>query len=344
MPLKIPPPSAGNPIWLNDNIWLDIEGGPQRTGEAQGTPPPQQGGTYGTLDNLIGVTVDRDEGGIDPNIVRVQVFVSDPIHGIGVSDHNLASAGGRAGLQATLPANTNFAMQQTVHRDWYPTNAEASVNGGHICIAVNVYDTGGDGSPLAEGAFNLSDQHMAQRNISIVAPLGLTKPMWIPFSFYVAQAELLPEAKEVRVHVDRLDEELVLTPVVREQLLANGLATLAGGKPTPEADAPGICLSEPRERIRLRGGGDLVLAGHEAPIHASKQPAPRVVLGDYQRPDGEARLQIAPRRGRPTPVTAWFEFLPDKEPGGVHEVDIVSETDDGQLAGGLRVVLVAVPQ
>ena len=142
MPLKIPPPSAGNPIWLNDNIWLDVQGGPQNTGEAEGTPPLQPGGLFGTRDNLIGVHVERDEGGVDPNVVRMQAFVSNPSVGVGVSNGNLVSGGGANGLQSSLPANTDFATQQTVHMDWYPTDAEVAVNGGHICIAANVYDTG----------------------------------------------------------------------------------------------------------------------------------------------------------------------------------------------------------
>jgi hypothetical protein len=344
MPLKIPPPSAGNPIWLNDNIWLDVQGGPQNTGEAEGTPPLQPGGLFGTRDNLIGVHVERDEGGVDPNVVRMQAFVSNPSVGVGVSNGNLVSGGGANGLQSSLPANTDFATQQTVHMDWYPTDAEVAVNGGHICIAANVYDTGGDGAPLTAGAFTLSDQHMAQRNIHlIIGPARLTEALLLPLSFYVPEAELLPaDAKEVLVRVDSVDKELVLTSVIREQLLATDLVTLVGGKPTPEADVPGVCLSEPRERIRLRGGGELVLADQEAPIHPSKHRPPKVVLGDYERPDGrEASLQVSPRRGRPTPVTARFEFVPDKDPGGVHEFDIVCEAGDGELAGGLRVVLVS---
>jgi hypothetical protein len=348
MALFIPPPSAGNPIWANDHIWLDIQriGGPQNTDEAEGTPPATPGGVTGTLNNLIGVTVDRHEDGTDPVPVRVQAFVSNPAVGVGVSNGNLASAGGAAGLQGILAAGTSFATPQTVHIDWYPTNVEVAINGGHLCIAVNVYDLGGDGAPLTAGAFNLNDEHMAQRNIHIVvAPAGLQQAIFLPFSFYLPEAELLPTGeKEALLRAEPVPQERVLTPVIQEQLLSSSTVTLVGGKPTPEADVPGPCLTEPRGRIRLRGGGELVLARGEFPIHPA-DPICQVALGGRERPAGRrAELQVVPQRGRPLPVTAQFEIRPDGKPGGVEEFDFVCELGDGQVAGGLRVVLLAVPQ
>jgi hypothetical protein len=348
MALFVPPPSNGNPIWANDHIWLDIDrpGGPQNTDEAEGTPPATPGGVTGTLNNRIGVTVDRHGDGIDPFLVRVQAFVSNPAVGVGVSNGNLASAGGAAGLQGILAAGTSFATPQTVHIDWYPTTLEVAINSGHLCIAVNVFDLGGDGAPLTAGAFNLNDEHMAQRNIHIVvAPAALREPVFLPFSFYLPEAELLPAfEKEALVRVDRVPPERVLTPVIQEQLLSSTTVTLVGGKPTPEADLPGLCLTEPRGRIRLRGGGELVLARGEFPIHPA-DPICQVTLGGEERPEGRrAELQVVPQRGRPLPVTAQFEIRPEGKPGGVEEFDFVCELGDGQVAGGLRVVLLAVPQ
>jgi hypothetical protein len=351
MALFIPPPSNGNPIWANDHIWLDIQrpGGAQNTDEAEGTPPATPGGISGTLNNLIGVTVDRHEDGTAPFPVRVQAFVSNPTAGVGAVNGNLLSAGGAAGLQAPLlPAGTSFATPQTVHMDWYPTNTEANINGGHLCIAVNVFDLGGnDGAPLTSGPVNLNDEHMAQRNIHIVvAPAQLREAIFLPFSFYLPEAELLPTFdKEALVRVDRVPPERVLTPVIQEQLLSSNTVTMVGGKPTPEADAPGICLTEPRGRIRLRGGGDLVLARGEFPIHPADPVCELAALGDQEPLEGRrGELQFVPQRGRPQPITAQFEIRPEGRPGGVEEFDFVCELDDGQLAGGLRVVLLAVPQ
>jgi hypothetical protein len=341
MTLFIPPPSNGNPIWVNDHIWLDIQraGGPQDTGEAEGSPPPQPGGVYGTLDNLIGVSVDRQDHGTDPNEVIVQAFVCNPSVGVGVSNGNLLSAGGQAGLQGFFPAGTSFPAPQAVHIDWYPTSAEAAINGGHVCIAANVYDTAGDGAPLTAGAFNLSDVHMAQRNIHIaLAPPGMRAPMM--FSFYVPEAELVPAGeKEFRLRVEPVAIDRVLTPVIREQLLATPAVTLAGEKPTPEGEAPGPSLGEPRERIRLRGGGELVLARGNVPIHPANDPAPEVVLVNQEQPEGsKGPLRIVPRPGRRLPVTAQLKISPEAKPGDVHEFDIILE-GGGANAGGIRVVV-----
>jgi hypothetical protein len=341
MTLFIPPPSNGNPIWVNDHIWLDIQrtGGPQDTGEAEGSPPPQPGGVYGTLDNLIGVSVGRQDLATDQNEVIVQAFVCNPSVGVGVSNGNLQSAGGQAGLQGYFPPPTSFSAPQTVHIDWYPTSTEVAINGGHICIAANVYDTGGDGAPLTAGGFDLSDVHMAQRNIHIVqAPLMIHAPM--RFSFYLPEAELMPAGeKEFRLRVEPVPTERVLTPVIREQLLATAAVTLSGGKPTPEANAPGICLREPRERILLRGGGELVLARGNVPIHPGNDSAPEVVLVNREQQTGSTEpLPIVLRPGRRLPVTAHLKISPQAKPGSVHEFDIILEGGGGQ-AGGIRVVV-----
>ena len=200
-------------------------------------------------------------------------------------------------------------------------------------------DGGGDGSPLTAGAFNLSDPHMAQRNIHIVqAPPGVRAP--VQFGFFVPEAELIPDGgKEIVLRVEPVPPERVLTPVIREQLLASNTVTLVGGEPTPGADVPGPCLTEPRERIRLRGGGELVLARGEVPIHPARYAVPEVVLGSQgQREGPKGALHVAPQHGRRLPVTAQFMITPEDEPGAVHEFDIIRE-GGGKAAGGLRVVL-----
>ena len=341
MTLFIPPPSAGNPIWANDHIWLDIQrpGGPQGTDEAEGTPPSTPGGPMGTLDNLINVVVDRTDHGVDANRVVVQAFVSNPSAGVGASTGNLASAGGQSGLQGPFPVPTSFATPQTIQIDWYPTDKDVLVNGGHICIAANVYDLGGDGTVLTSGPINLSDPHMAQRNISIVlAPAGLHAP--VPFSFYIPEAELMPAGeREIVLQVEPVPAERVLTSVIREQLLASTTVTLVGGKPTPEANAPSPCLSEPRERIRLRGGGELVLARGNVPIHPANDPPPEVALVNQEQPAGsKGPVRIIPRPGRRLPVTAQFTMSPEARPGGVREFDIILQ-GSGEITGGIRVVV-----
>jgi hypothetical protein len=180
---------------------------------------------------------------------------------------------------------------------------------------------------------------MAQRNIHIVkAPPGLRAP--ISFGFFVPEAELLPAGeKEILLRVDLVPAERVLTPVIREQLLASTTVTLTGGKPTPEANAPGPCLGEPRERIRLRGGGQLVLARGNVPIHPASDPAPQVVLVNQDQPKGsKGPIRVVPKPGRRLPVTVQFRISPEAKPGGVREFDIIQE-GDGKVVGGMRIVV-----
>jgi hypothetical protein len=349
MSLFIPPPSAGNPPWVNDHIWLDIQraGGPQNTGEAEGSPPSSQGSSEGTLDNLIGINVGRQGGGFDPALVTVQAWVCNPSAGVGASTKNLKSANGQSGLTAHFgPNSVDFSSVQTAHIDWFPTDTEVTVNGGHICIAANVYDSDSDGAALTSGPINLGDPHTAQRNISIIlAPPGFAEPAQQQFFFFLPEAELLPDdVEELLVRVDPVPEERALTPVIQEQLLATGFVDLVGGEPVPEAKLPAECLDEPRQRIRLRGGGELVLTGGDVRIHPTEEIIERVFLSSQKHEevtDRYAELRVVPRRGRAHPLSAHFVIEPQGKPGGVQEVDLVLRSDKDQLLGGIRVVLLS---
>jgi hypothetical protein len=327
----------GNPIWLSPSIWLTMVGSSTPTFTAVGGPSTN--GITGTVKNTINVQVDLMGGGTDPNLVRVDSYVCVPTTGVGPGGQTLVSAGGASGLFGTDAATPAQPFPQVVTMDWYPTNVEAGTNGGHLCIGANAYDSAGDGQPISYPAvLDLTDQHMAQRNISIVPAAQSHTPTWLSANFFIPQADVFPPGTVTTsvIKVEPVPIERVLSQVVREQLLMSSRVALTGGR---GAEAPAGNGHEPPQRTLLRGGGDLVLARTQAKIVPSQKPAPQVLL---QGPCGfsvEQDVELQPRK--PLPITAVFQVTPD-DPGEVFEFDVVHLLSSGQVLGGIRVVVVTV--
>jgi hypothetical protein len=244
--------------------------------------------------------------------------------------------------------------------DWYPTDTEASTNGGHICIGANVYDLGGDGSLLMPGgSLDLNDPHTAQRNIGIIAVAAAhggggdgAQPR-AGANFFLPPADGFPlgTLEETVLRLEPITPDKVLSPVVREQLLSVGAAALVGGDPAPETRqiAAGLAvgldellhkLVEPIERMLLRGGGELCPPDTEIPVFPSEQPVKEVILNDTPFLDGPQPATATPRKALPFSLDFVF---PSEPPGAVHEFDVIQETKDGRLLGGIRIVTLSTP-
>jgi hypothetical protein len=329
----------GDPIWLSPSIWLTV-GSPTKTFTAVGGPSTD--GLTGNIQNTINVQVDRMGGGTDPSPVRVDAYVCVPTSGVGPGGQTLVSAGGPAGKFGTIGPNLPFPQVATML--WYPTDTEAGLNNGHLCIGANAYDPTGDGQPVQyPSVLDLTDQHMAQRNISIVAAPKSPRKLWLSANFFLPQADvfLADASKAAVIRVEPVPVERTLSPLVREQLLTSSRVALVGGKTAPATEAPAGSLPEPPERVLLRGGGDMVLANTEFKLVPAQGPAPQILL---QGPCGfnpDQEVVLKPRS--PLPITALFEVTPDK-PGEVFEFDIVHLLSNGQVFGGLRVVVVTVAE
>jgi hypothetical protein len=329
----------GDPKWLSPSIWLTV-GSTTHTFTAVSSPPITPGGTTGTTKNTINVQVDRMGGGTDPSPVRVDAYVCIPTSGVGPGGSTLLSAGGTSGLPGSDDPSLPFPQVLTM--DWYPVNAEASSSQGHLCIGANAYDYAGDGHQIMyPSVIDLTDQHMAQRNISIVPTPPSHQPRWLSTNFVLPQADVFLQAADQTavIKIEHVPVEKTLSPLIREQLLMSSRVALVGGAAADGTAASTGALPEPRERTLLRGGGNLMLAGTDVEIVPAQGPPPTILL---QGPCGftqEQQTVLQPRN--PLPITATFQVTPDK-PGEVFEFDIVHLLSSGQIFSGLRVVVVTM--
>jgi hypothetical protein len=323
------PIPGGSAFWASPSIWINSPGNfTATTGQ----------------DNYVYVQVDRVGGGSDANPAYVQTWVCNPTTAPGPSGSTLPSAGGSSGLpQASIAPNTT--LPQTILNNWIPAKADATINGGHLCIVANVYDTNGDGADLTSGFVDVvNNQHHAQRNISVVAGMmGMMMKVLIWFPIL----EALPEGDRgpgvIRIH--KLPVERVLSPVIKETLLTSPLVQLerereaAAGEDEEEPLSP-FCVKEPVERRRLRHGGELFLAGSEHRIHASETELARagIVYGDRL----VQNIEVAPVAGA-SPVRTIVLDLSKDDLGGVHEFDITHTNQKGQVVGGMRAVVLNAP-
>jgi hypothetical protein len=333
--LSIPPPSVGNPIWMNHNLWIDMGPQTERLGEIHE-------GVAGVLATYVQIA----DGSATTAFANAEFYVvypsPAPMSGLNVpSLPNGQSSDSAQPVKVTFSTRTRVAAKGS----WTPIPEDTRLAGRHVCIIANVYgtiDNIADGraiqGPLTS-PLPLTDHHHAQRNITILTGGKSNAPHLV---LVLPEPKLLPPtlADKALIRVQPVAAARALTPVVREQLLTNPNVMLLGGKPTPEADKAALgTLNEPRERIRLRGGGTLVLAQGEKEIHASSRSAPTVHLSaDDGKGETTDMRTIVPLPGRSIPVTARFELLAD-DPGAVQELDLVLEGEDGAIAGGIRVVI-----
>jgi hypothetical protein len=152
-----------------------------------------------------------------------------------------------------------------------------------------------------------------------------------------------------------------LTAVLREHLLAHPLVDLLGGrerrqrtrKLTPELAellvpefgeellAAGPLPLEPRERARLAGGGDLVLAGDKnIRLQVARRPLEGIAIEGPSGDRGDVVKVLAPKEG-PERVVVDLRAAEADTPGTVRVVDIGERDGDGALVGGTTLITLA---
>jgi hypothetical protein len=151
-----------------------------------------------------------------------------------------------------------------------------------------------------------------------------------------------------------------LPGVIREHLLALPFVDLAGGrerrqrtqKITPELFEflvpqfgeellrAGPLPLEPRERARLAGGGQLVLAEKDVPLQPAKRPLDEIGIEGAGRREGNAfEVTVGPKD--PERVAIDLRAAEKDRPGTVRIVDLVERDGEGAIVGGTTFVTVA---
>jgi hypothetical protein len=151
-----------------------------------------------------------------------------------------------------------------------------------------------------------------------------------------------------------------LPAVIREHLLALPFIDLAGGrerrqrtrKITPELFEflvpefgeellrAGPLPLEPRERARLAGGGQLVLADKDVPLRPAKRPLEEMAIeGPSGDRGSEIEVKVGPRE--PERVDVDLRAAEKDPPGTVRLFDLAERDGDGRLVGGTTFITIA---
>jgi len=152
-----------------------------------------------------------------------------------------------------------------------------------------------------------------------------------------------------------------LPAVIREHLLALPFVDLARGrerrqrtrKIKPELFAflvaefgeellrAGPLPLEPRERSRLAGGGQLVLAEKDVPLRPAKRPLDEIAIeGPSGRKGDVLEVKVGPKR--PERVEIDLHAAEKDDPGTVRIFDLAERDGDAALVGGTTFITVAV--
>ncbi|GAA4878692.1 hypothetical protein [Actinomycetospora straminea] len=321
----LPPDTA---TWTSPSIWLTNQRG-------DGIPSAVVGQV-----NVVNVQVDSISPDPKTN-VKVQVWVCDYTAG-GVGPDSVlisGSAGGSTGKIGTTMTAVAAGAPGIARVEWTPDTADlintGDPNSGHVCAGANVFVQGAapEGSLKSSGFVDVvNNQHHAQRNLTVIRIGGL-----VNFTMGVVNPGL--ELARFHLQAAPVDPELVMGPLERETLLTAHFVDLLGAE--EPVRVPLECMTEPLERTRLAGGGELILLGMPEPVPLRPATAPLdAQLVTAEGSDQHLTVEVEP--GDRLPVTLRAR-LGDGDVGDVHGVELTQIDDNGNILGGARVLLVNTP-
>ncbi len=135
--------------------------------------------------------------------INLEVWVCDYTMGINPSSALASSNPGGAPMtgfaSGPIPAGGNLVVDCGI---WHPVPADASLNGGHVCIAGNCYGDG-DGAPFSGSDFKfLCDCHHGQHNIAVVQ-LAMNKIRDFHFQMIAANPFLRQDRAETFITLNQ---------------------------------------------------------------------------------------------------------------------------------------------
>ncbi len=318
------------PSWVSPSLWVDA-------------PATATSHNFGSGSTKVGVQVSNITQVWPGDRIWVQAWVVDPTTRASASglhqstQFNSENPANKRQTLTTQPANAGEDWVKAEF-NWHPSAADIAT--GHLCIMANVWSETPEGVALLKpDAVNpCADQHHAQANVNVI-PVGMMKRQPFPgrFNFFVPGPDARVTTEETLVRAVPVPEELRMSPVIQEHLLRNAFVDLVGGEEMAGGVDPDCCLTEPLERIRLRGGGRLVLAHSDgrAELHPAREPFEELRIVGEEEVFDDGRLILRPDASIPLRLEGQ---IPEEGPGAVHEVDVVETLPDGTVVGGIRVV------
>ena len=302
--------------------------------------------------------------------VSVEVWVCDFTMGVSPSTSLNSSNPGGAPMTGFFAGPLAPAASHDITAGpWTPVAADATLNGGHVCIAANCF-ADNDGGPLAsEGnAFKfLCDSHHGQRNIHVAA----VAPQMHKFNFRMRVSNPNPRLTKVthvqiqhlqglRAVADGLRSQLLTMPGVvfgtvkpgvnvtgqrgqlikREmiQVAATHLATasVTGHDMlhlTPEAlKTVGLATSRNQFFLQTDEHSYVPLAFSNVLPKSFAIQAPRIRAGQL--------LDFNLREGQSAVMDVDVVLAAGAKPGDMHAFDLTQLSPHGDVLGGARIVLV----
>jgi hypothetical protein len=311
--------NPNNPPYLNPNIWLEggIDAGTAKVGVV----------------NTVKARV-TNVGAPTLSDIQVEFFVCNFTLGINAASALASSNPGGAPLTGfhagPVSQNTSVDIQAT----WTPAAADASVNGGHVCIAANAFaqdpQTGG---PVGANDFQVCcNSFQGQRNIAVRNVVsGHAAPSIRIFvgnpSVKVAQkftVEMV-EARGSRAFRAFERNHLLTGPWVKKLTAAANVPKTGLFTHMPEIKQPGVGDLYALRLSRFKVNKFQLLPGPEAHFN----PGLRITL------------PLAPKQALPIDIA--IELNRKEPPGSLHVFDLVQRDEKGDMVGGARVITLITP-
>jgi hypothetical protein len=252
--------------------------------------------------------------------VNVEVWVCNFTLGVNPASSLASSNPGGApmtGFVASLNAGASQDIQVTP--TWTPVDADAALNGGHVCMAGNCYADGEGASFSGTDMKFLCDCHHGQRNIAVVKVM-MSQIRNFRFRLYVANP----------LEERQIDAVVAIRPVEVKPEFAGNLNQLLTESPHVEANPNTGAL----HLVESLGGHAIQWARALPTLVGMAHPVGTVGT------DAPLKLGLRPRQHEV--VETNLQFQPTDRPGTTHVFDLTEHSGD-ELVGGARLITVLTP-
>jgi hypothetical protein len=321
--------------------------------------------------NTIVITVTNMSQSTTLNNINIEAWVCNFTMGVSPAS-SLASSNPNGDpmtgfFAGPLPPGGQHDVSAT---PWTPTQADAALNGGHVCIAANCYaDNDGAALGVEGNVFKfLCDTHHGQRNIHVAVVPGGQQHFRFPMQVANPNPRLgalthvmIQHVVGTRAFTDVIRGQLLATPgvtygVARRPAVITGLrsqvinseviapvAKLATAGPgvvhelahlTPPAVAAAGLAAAPRNQFFLQVAPKQVVPLAFSPLLPQAMTISAAGVGAGHM------LNFNLAEGHKATMEVDIELPAGARPGDMHAFDLTQHSPQGDVLGGARIVLV----